>query len=174
MPTSQPEHGPGRQDPSALRALQAIQLLNDALDGMHGDLTRRMEMHASDLRALRMLSIREQQRIEVTPHELAEHLAITTAAATSLIDRLVAQGFAERRRHPKDGRSRIITLTDAARRHFFAHFGDHLQAMNGLVLRRSPEELETISGFLEDLAESLTETQPGIPENNPPKGQENP
>lgn len=174
MSRSQPEHVPERPGTSVLRVLQAIQLLNDALDGMHGDLTRRMEMHASDLRALRMMSIREQQEVEVTPHELADHLAITTAAATSLIDRLVAQGFAERRRHPKDGRSRIISLTDTARRHFFAHFGDHLQAMRGIILRRSPEELEVISGFLEELAQSLTETQPVIPESNLPRGQENP
>lgn len=149
-------HEPEVPESPALRALQAIQLLNDAFDRMHGDLTRRMDMHTSDLRALRMLSIREQQGLQVTPQTVAEHLAITTAAATSLLDRLSARGFAERRPHPQDGRSRIIALTPKARQHFFTHLGGHLQAMRTLASTRSPEELQTVSSFLEDLAETLT------------------
>lgn len=150
---------PAAPDSPALRTLHAVQLLTDALDRMHSDLTRRMAMHTSDLRALRMLAIREQHDETVTPHAIAEHLAITTAAATSLIDRLVRDGFVERARHPEDGRSRIITLTPKARQHFFAHFGQHLGTVQDLIEATETEELGTIAGFLESLSARIT--QPG-------------
>lgn len=152
---------PAAPDSPALRTLQSIQLLTDALDRMHSDLTRRMEMHTSDLRALRMLAIREQRGTVVTPHAIAEHLAISTAAATSLIDRLVRDGFVERDRHPDDGRSRIITLTPKARQHFFAHFGRHLNAMQELIGATDAAELGSIAGFLEALSERIADPDAG-------------
>lgn len=141
----------------SLRTLQAIQVLTDALDRMHSDLTRQMKTHTSDLRSLRMLAIREQQGISVTPQAIAEHLAITTAAATALIDRLVLQGFAERARHPQDGRSRIVTLTPKARQHFFAHFGGHLQAMRELIESMAPADLVVATQFLEALSARISD-----------------
>lgn len=152
---------PAAPDSPALRTLQSIQLLTDALDRMHSDLTRRMEMHTSDLRALRMLAIREQQGTVVTPHAIAEHLAMTTASATSLIDRLVRDGFVERARHPEDGRSRIITLTPKARQHFFAHFGRHLSAMQDLIGATDAAELDSIAGFLEELSVRIADPDAG-------------
>ena len=77
---------PAAPDNPALRTLHAVQLLTDALDRVHSDLTRRMEMHTSDLRALRMLAIREQHDETVTPQAIAEHLAITTAAESPLAE----------------------------------------------------------------------------------------
>lgn len=152
---------PAAPDGPALRTLRAVQLLTDSLDRMHSDLTRRMEMHTSDLRALRMLAIREQQVETVTPHAIAEHLGITTAAATSLIDRLARDGFVERTRHPEDGRSRIITLTPAARQHFFTHFSGHLGAMNRLIETTDAEDLTTIARFLETLSARITQPDAG-------------
>ncbi|GGE76756.1 MarR family winged helix-turn-helix transcriptional regulator [Nesterenkonia cremea] len=152
---------PAAPDSPALRTLQAIQLLTDALDRMHSDLTRRMEMHTSDLRALRMLAIREQQGTAVTPHAIAEHLGITTAAATSLIDRLVRDRFVQRARHPEDGRSRIITLTPKARQHFFAHFSRHLSVMQELIGATDTTELNSIAGFLEALSERIADPDSG-------------
>lgn len=152
---------PAAPDGPALRTLRAVQLLTDSLDRMHSDLTRRMEMHTSDLRALRMLAIREQQDETVTPHAIAEHLGITTAAATSLIDRLARDGFVERTRHPEDGRSRIITLTPKARQHFFAHFGQHLGTVKELIETTDTEDLDTIAGFLESLSAHITQPDAG-------------
>ena len=150
---------PAAPDSPALRTLHAVQLLTDALDRVHSDLTRRMEMHTSDLRALRMLAIREQHDETVTPHAVAEHLAITTAAATSLIDRLVRDGFVERARHPEDGRSRIITLMPKARQHFFAHFGQHLGTVKELIEATETKDLGTIAGFLESLSARITQPE---------------
>jgi DNA-binding MarR family transcriptional regulator len=50
-----------------------------------------------------------------TPGELARRLAITTASATDLVDRLHKLGLAERRAHPGDRRKLLVDLTDDGR-----------------------------------------------------------
>jgi len=49
-----------------------------------------------------------------TPHEVAEHLGISTAATTVLLDRLMTAGHVERRPHPTDGRRKIVVPTPRA------------------------------------------------------------
>lgn len=52
---------------------------------------------------------------EVSMSEMAEHLCITTAAATSLVDHLVKQKLVERRRSVKDRRVVRVSLTPRGR-----------------------------------------------------------
>lgn len=44
--------------------------------------------------------------------ELAEHLGVTKQAASQMADELVRKGYVERRPHPSDARSRLLTLTE--------------------------------------------------------------
>ncbi|PXY32569.1 MarR family winged helix-turn-helix transcriptional regulator [Prauserella muralis] len=45
-----------------------------------------------------------------TAVEIGEHLGITKQAAVQLVDELDRRGYVERRPHPSDGRSRVVTL----------------------------------------------------------------
>ncbi|MFJ3335962.1 MarR family winged helix-turn-helix transcriptional regulator [Streptomyces sp. NPDC086766] len=47
-----------------------------------------------------------------TVGELAAHLGVTKQAASQLVDEIVRKGYAERRQHPGDARSRLVVLTD--------------------------------------------------------------
>ncbi|WP_307479476.1 MarR family winged helix-turn-helix transcriptional regulator [Microbacterium trichothecenolyticum] len=136
--------------------LRAVQTLSDALDRMHSGMKGDMDMNASDLATLRMLTIREHRGQIVSPHDVASHLRISTASTTKLIDRLVATGHLERRPHPSDGRARVVVLTDKSRREFFRHFGVHLAAMSAVAATYGDAELATINGFLEALTEAIT------------------
>src|SRR5918993_522419 len=98
-------------DEAVLQVLQAVRAFSDTMDRMHGGMKGDMEMNASDLSALRMLIMREQRGQTVSPHDVAEHLQISTASTTKLLDRLTRSGHVERRPHPSDGRARIIVLT---------------------------------------------------------------
>ena len=138
-----------------MAVLAAIQELGDALDHTHSDLRHRMAMNSSDLAALRMLVIRERHGEPVTPQEIAEHLGISTASATTLLHRLTARGHIQREHHPQDGRSRVVTLTDKARAEFFAQFREQLGTMRELVQSYPAEQRRTIARFLEDLSEAL-------------------
>ncbi|WP_309545572.1 MarR family transcriptional regulator [Microbacterium sp. AG157] len=136
--------------------LRAVQTLSDALDRMHSGMKGEMDMNASDLATLRMLTIREHRGQTVSPHDVATHLRISTASTTKLIDRLVASGHLERLPHPSDGRARVVVLTDKSRREFFQHFGVHLGAMREVADRFDDGELDTIVAFLDSLTESIT------------------
>lgn len=48
-------------------------------------------------------------------HDIGEHFATTSAAASQLVERLVQAGLVERSQDPDDRRARQITLTDKGR-----------------------------------------------------------
>ncbi len=70
--------------------------------------------------------------------DLAEKMAVSNAAASQLVDRLVQMGYVERREDPDDRRAKILTLTPE---------GKALIA-KGVQMR---------ARWLEDLAASLSE-----------------
>jgi len=70
--------------------------------------------------------------------DLGDHLGVTSAAASQLLERLVQQGLLLRTEDPNDRRVKQIVLTDQGRR----------------VLK---ESLRARQGWLDELAESLTE-----------------
>lgn len=135
--------------------LQALRYLSDALDRMNGRMRQEMAINSTDLAALRMLIIREQLGVTVSPHEVSDHLQITTASTTKLLDRLSDSGHLERRPHPADRRSLVVGLTEKARRTFMAHFGSRMAQMRDVAARFSPEELAVITRFLEEMAEEI-------------------
>lgn len=63
------------------------------------------------MRLLRSLECEGDQ----TMSQLATNLVVTQRRVTALVDALEADGFVERRPHPSDGRSTIVSLTDAGR-----------------------------------------------------------
>ena len=137
------------------RALRAIQSFTDAMDRMHGSVTQSMGLNASDLRALRAISIMQLRGGTVTPLVLSEHLSMSTAATTALIRRLVSHGFLRREPHSQDRRSQLLTLTAKARETFHQHFDEHLSTMRAVITEFSPEQLAAAVAVMERLAERL-------------------
>lgn len=144
-----------RRDELVMEAMKAVRAFSDAMDRMHGGLRGDMAMNATDLAALRMLIVREQRGEWVSPHDIADHLAISSASTTKLLDRLTVSGHLERRPHPHDRRARVIVLTDAARADFYRHFGERMQRMRQAIAVYSDDELRTIVRFLADMEEAL-------------------
>ncbi|SFS07957.1 DNA-binding transcriptional regulator, MarR family [Microbacterium sp. cf046] len=142
-------------DQAVMEVLQAVRAFSDAMDRMHGGMKGDMEMNATDLAALRMLIVREGRGETVSPHQVADHLRISTASTTKLLDRLSASGHIERRPHPSDRRARIVVLTDESRSSFFRHFGERLRRMRGVADRYEDGELAVITRFLAELSETL-------------------
>ncbi len=143
------------RDVVVLGALEAVRAFSDALDRMYASMRGDMDMNTTDLAALRMLIIREQHGEVVKPHDLATHLAISTASTTKLLDRLTADGYLVRKPHPHDRRSRIVALTDEARATFRKHFGERLRRMREATEPYSDDELRTIVRFLADMERAM-------------------
>jgi DNA-binding MarR family transcriptional regulator len=149
-------------DGLVLEAMRAVRAFSDAMDRMHGGLRGDMDMNASDLAALRMLIVREQRGHWVSPHDIAAHLAISTASTTKLLDRLTDSGHLERRPHPHDGRARIVVLSESARAEFYRHLGERMRRMRVAMESYSDDELRAVVRFLGDMEEALVE--PASPE----------
>ncbi|MFD4957077.1 MarR family winged helix-turn-helix transcriptional regulator [Microbacterium sp. NPDC058389] len=138
-----------------MRVLTSIRAMSDAMERMHSGMKGDMDMNATDVAALRLLIIREQKGLSVSPRDIAQHLRISTASTTKLLDRLEESGHVMRRAHPSDRRGRVVVLTDEARLAFFRIFGERLRAMRDMTLRYDEDALAIISRFLDDLAATM-------------------
>ncbi|WP_244303288.1 MarR family transcriptional regulator [Leucobacter coleopterorum] len=98
-----------------MQLLRAVRSFSDAQDRMHGGMKHGMKMNATDLAALRLIIIREEQQRSVSPHEIASHLRISTASTTKLLDRLTNSGHVRRApTSPTAGRGSLSSLTPPA------------------------------------------------------------
>ena len=152
---SQPWLAQTPHDQAVMDVLQAVRAFTDAMDRMHGGMKGDMDMNATDLAALRMLIVREDRGETVSPHQVANHLRISTASTTKLLDRLAASGHIERRPHPRDRRARIVILTDESRSAFYRHFGERLRQMRGVADRFDDAELRAITRFMSEMGDEL-------------------
>jgi DNA-binding MarR family transcriptional regulator len=99
-------------DPAALQtsSLQLLRRLLDAAGRVGPAVARRAGMSHHELTALELLA-----RSEHGPSDLARHLGVTSAAASGIVDRLVARGHVERVPHPDDGRRTQVVMTASGR-----------------------------------------------------------
>lgn len=142
-------------DDAVMVAMQGIRAFSDAMDRMHSSMKGDMAMNSTDLAALRMLIMREQRGILVRPNDVARHLRISTASTTKLLDRLSESGHVVRRPHPKDGRARVLVLTESSRAEFFRIFGETMTAMRGVAIGYSEDELAVIARFMAEISTAI-------------------
>lgn len=123
-----------------------------------------MRLNETDMRALRLLVAAKNQGKIVTPKLLADHLGISTASTTKLLDRLAAAGHIERSPHPTDRRA--LTITIAPRTHERVRDGiGRLHAHRWEVAAAlSPDEREVVIRFLDRLSDSFGDQAPSAPD----------
>lgn len=91
-----------------LRTLLEYRASEEAMRRRTGD---SMRMGASDLQALRYLLKAQGEGRIVSGRDLADHLGMTSASVTALLDRLTRSGHVQRTPHPTNRRSNMITAT---------------------------------------------------------------
>lgn len=64
---------------------------------------------------------------ELTPGMLARHTMVTSGAVSKRLDRLEAAGLVQRRSSERDGRGRVVGLTDAGRELIDEVFAAHMR-----------------------------------------------
>jgi DNA-binding MarR family transcriptional regulator len=92
-----------------LRALIDYRASEEAMRRRTGE---SMRMGASDLQALRFLLKAQGEGRIVSGRDLANHLGMTSASVTALLDRLSKSGHVQRTPHPTNRRSNMITATE--------------------------------------------------------------
>ncbi|MGW8249873.1 MAG: MarR family winged helix-turn-helix transcriptional regulator, partial [Anaerolineales bacterium] len=76
--------------------------------------------------------------------DIGNHLAVSNAAASQMIDRLVGLGYLERSEDPDDRRVRQVTMTAKGRRLIEDGIAARRQWMEALTTALSPDEQELI------------------------------
>lgn len=112
---------------------------------------RYMKLGETDMRALRLLIAAQRQGVVVTPGSIAEHLAISTASTTKLLDRLERGGHIRRLPHPTDRRSLTIEITDDTRVAARDTVGRAHARRFDVVAALSPEERAVVADFFDAL-----------------------
>ncbi|MBF4579492.1 MarR family transcriptional regulator [Frigoribacterium sp. VKM Ac-2530] len=114
-----------------------------------------MKMNETDLAALRFLVRAGRKHEPVSAKVLAEHLAITSASTSVLINRLVASGHVERLPHPTDKRGVLLRATEGTH----AEVTDTLSGMHGRMITAaqglSPDETAAVVSFLEAMTAAV-------------------
>lgn len=105
--TADPMRRNGWQQTESLLLLRAV--LDEAIHANHV-VARRAGMSVSELLTLAHLS-----RERIGPAEISRRLSVTTAAATGIVDKLVARGYVDREPHPADRRRTELVISEAGR-----------------------------------------------------------
>ena len=101
----------GSPVPTGLLLLESVNRLRRAETMLQTRARSVMGLGASDFRAAQFLAASESADEPARAIDLADMLGVTSAAATMIVDRLVARGLAFRAPDVDDRRSRIVRLT---------------------------------------------------------------
>jgi DNA-binding MarR family transcriptional regulator len=129
-------------------AMQAYQRINQSFDDEVG---RQLGLNPTDLRCLDWLvDARRSAR------ELSAATGLSSAATTTLIDRLERKGFVRRVPHERDRRQVLVEMTDEGRERTTQFYGPLVRKGVEMLNRYNRAELEAMRDYLLAITE-LTE-----------------
>lgn len=145
------EHLTDEQVAHTVEVMRALRHWHVAAERMSEASSRYMKLNATDMRALRFLIAAHNQGEHVTPGQLSEHLAISTAATTKLLDRLERGGHIGREPHPVDRRSLVLRVTEHTRRDARETVGRQHARRFDVAAALTPDERDVVIRFLDAL-----------------------
>ncbi|MCY0903692.1 MarR family transcriptional regulator [Arthrobacter sp. H14-L1] len=132
----------GREAPTvASILLRRILTVNHEVEKQLG---RHLEVNNTDLEAMQHM----MQQGPLSPTELARLLMISTAAATSVVDRLVKVGHVARRKHPDDRRRLLVVPTKRSMEQARSRLRPIIDGTDALLDSYSPQQQGAIVDFL--------------------------
>jgi DNA-binding MarR family transcriptional regulator len=125
---------------------------------VHASLTRRLEQDLLSEHDLPLASYDVLVQLVEAPAgrlrmtDLAERVLLSRSGLTRLVDRLAAEGLAERQSCPSDARGTFAVITDAGRARLRTAAPTHLRGVQEYVTGRlSPSELDALGDLLRRL-----------------------
>lgn len=137
------------------RIMQAVARLNDAQRELAAATRERLELNDTDIRALHLLIVAANSGATVTAGALADHLGISTASVTKLLDRMEVAGHVQRSPHPTDRRALAIDITKEAHERAVETMGRQQARRVNAAARLNPAEREVVIRFLNEMAADL-------------------
>jgi DNA-binding MarR family transcriptional regulator len=134
--------------PVAIRAALNRKALADARH--RAALARRLGLTETEVLAIQHLA----RAGELTPGQLATQLQLTSGGTTGLIHRLQRPAHITRNPHPRDRRSTVLRLTPTIEESATEAWAPLIAELDQLTRALSPSEHETITRFLEGVADA--------------------
>ena len=132
--------------------LGAIRGWREAEQRLSFESRSRMRLNETDMKALRYIIASTNAGIAVTAGALAEHLHISTASTTKLLDRLEASGHVQRRPHPTDRRAVTVEISPETHREVRRTMGQQHARRFEVARALTSEERAVVTRFLTDLS----------------------
>ena len=136
----------------AVAVLAAVKRWREAEQRMSDDSRHTMKLGDNDMKAMRFIIVSTNQGKGVTPGMIADHLGISTASTTKLLDRLEKAGHVTRAPHPTDRRAMVITVNPAAHAEVQEKVGRLHAKRFDVAARLTAKEKDTVIRFLDDLS----------------------
>jgi len=137
-----------------VRVLAAMREWRDADQRLSFESRTHMKLNETDMRALRYIIASMNADVPVTAGALSDHLHISTASTTKLLDRLERAGHVVRRPHPTDRRAVTVEITPETHREVRRTMGLQHARRFEVVRSLSPQDRDTVTRFLRDLSET--------------------
>lgn len=138
--------------------MNAFGRLRDAEKALSDASLRYMRLNQTDMRALHFLIVCQNRGVIATPGAIAEHLDVSTASVTKLLDRLERGGHITRRAHPTDRRALAITITPKTHAAAMETVGRQQSKRFHAAARLTAEEREVVTRFVNDMADEIALT----------------
>lgn len=117
---------------------------------------RYMKLNRNDMRALHYLIAAKNRGVIATPGAIAEHLGISTASTTKLLDRLERAGHVTREPHPTDRRALAIAVTPETHEAALVTVGRQHAKRFHAAAGLGREERDVVIRFLERMTADLS------------------
>jgi len=143
-------------DASSVDVLNLLRRYREAEAAMRSRVRDDMGMGERDILALRFLLEARATSVVLRQKDLADRLDITTASASNLVDRLVRDGFAQRRPHPEDRRSVAVEATDDGDREVRETLRRMHDRMYAATTAMSAQDRAVVAGFLRRMIDAVS------------------
>jgi len=117
---------------------------------------RYMRLNDSDMRALHYLIVCSHRGVIATPGGIAQHLGISSASTTKLLDRLEKGRHILRAPHPTDRRALAISVTQSTHHAAMQTVGKQQAKRFYAAARLTAEERSVVIRFLQDMTNEIT------------------
>ncbi|GAA4367441.1 MarR family winged helix-turn-helix transcriptional regulator [Paeniglutamicibacter cryotolerans] len=128
--------------------LRQILVLNASLEF---EMRRAMRINETDFQALQHIIASRS----MSPGELATRMHLTSAAVTTIIDRLERAGHVQRTAHPTDRRRRLVCITPQAMQEAMEHLMPMIMESDASVKNMEPEAQQAVVGYLRATTEAI-------------------
>ena len=134
---------------TARRATALIREFVEVSEEFEAHVGRELTVNPTDLQAMELLIINGP----LSPTGLAHRLSISTAAVTSVVDRLVALGHVRRTEHPTDRRGILVVPTPASIALAKAILTPMITGIDAVLDEFSAAEQAVVTSYLERVLE---------------------